>query len=178
ARSSWTSPAPIRRWRVQYTIRTAREIRPRVTQPRSRHRNGMVGSRQPVFEVGFRWFLRRIIAITAIGVALSLLGCEVGPGARSDAGRWVGVVPDAGVDRHGAPDRAGAVDSALPDAHRADGARTDGASTDGARTDGASTDGASTDGARDGKSPGCDAAACQPVVMAAAQNQPCGLALD
>jgi hypothetical protein len=109
----------------------------------------------------------RIIAIASFAVALA--GCETGSRARLDAGRWVSVVPDASVDRRAAPDR--------PDI--ADGARAaDGATTGRAMTDGAMTDGAPADGARDGRSPACDAASCQPVVLAAAQNQPCGLALD
>jgi sugar lactone lactonase YvrE len=124
----------------------------------------MDGSPQPVLRLAFRWFLRRIIAVATIGAALSLLGCETGSRARPDAGRWVSVVPDAGVDRRGAPDRPDIADGALADAARADAAGGDGAPSDGARSD--------------GRSPGCDGAACRPVVLAAGENQPCGLALD
>jgi sugar lactone lactonase YvrE len=113
----------------------------------------------------------RFVALAGAGLALTLAACETtGPSARRDAGgRWTTVVPDAGVDRRAAPDR--------PDV--ADGAPADGPRTDAAAADVVSRDGASGDGARaDGESPGCDAASCRPVVLAAGQNQPCGLALD
>ena len=114
-----------------------------------------------------------IVALMGAGLALVATGCETGSRARPDAGRWVSVVPDAGVDRRVTGDRPDLTDGARADAPRADGALGDGAAIDGA-----SRDGASPDGARDARAPACDAASCQPVVLAAAQNQPCGLALD
>ncbi len=112
----------------------------------------------------FSWSGGRIVAIAGAGVALALAACNTAPAAYPDAGRWTGLASDAGVDRRAPPDSRPAADSAIADRPSADGAAADGAGTDGATTD--------------GNSSGCDAASCRPVVIAAGQNQPCGLALD